>query len=70
MKSEFHSATILTLKEAAASLKVCVKTILRLIERHDIKAFKVGRQWRIRVSAILEYQTRYEEDFLAEGQTR
>jgi excisionase family DNA binding protein len=38
---------VLTIEEAAAVLKVHVRTIRRMIERGDIVAAKFGRQWRI-----------------------
>lgn len=56
---------IFTLQEAAQLLKVCVKTLRRVIDHGMLKTFKVGRQWRIRASAIDEYQQRLEDDFVS-----
>jgi excisionase family DNA binding protein len=70
MESNFPEGAILTLKEASLFLKICTKTMLNLIECHAIKAFKVGRQWRIRKSAIDEYLSGFEDDYFDEGQSQ
>ena len=46
--SDFYS-----IKEAATALKLSRLTIQRRIERGQIKAYKVGRNWRIPKSEIL-----------------
>ena len=43
---------VLTVQDAAALLAVDAKTIYRLIERGQLPAFKVGRQWRMRQSDL------------------
>lgn len=43
---------ILTVKEAGELLEVDAKTVYRLIERRQLPAFRVGRQWRMRLSDI------------------
>ncbi|MCK4283898.1 MAG: helix-turn-helix domain-containing protein [Candidatus Brocadiae bacterium] len=43
---------ILTIKDASKLLEVDTKTIYRLVERGELPAFKVGRQWRMRLSDI------------------
>ncbi|MHC4480733.1 MAG: helix-turn-helix domain-containing protein, partial [Planctomycetota bacterium] len=40
---------ILTVRDAAELLEVDSKTIYRLIERDGLPAFKIGRQWRMRL---------------------
>lgn len=40
--------TLLTIKEAAAILRVSEKTVRRWIESHELPAAKLGAQWRIR----------------------
>lgn len=47
LEDEFY-----TIEELAKILKVEHKTIRRAIQRGDIKAIKLGRQWRIRKSDI------------------
>ena len=42
----------MTLEEVADYLRVTKKTIYRLLERHDIPATKVGRQWRFDKASI------------------
>jgi excisionase family DNA binding protein len=38
---------LLTLAEAATILKISKRTLHRMIQHHNIPAFKVGGQWRI-----------------------
>ena len=46
---------ILTIEQAATYLKVCDKTVRRLIRNKKLKASKVGRSWRIRKQDIGEF---------------
>lgn len=46
-----------TIDEAAEYLKVSVNTIRNLIERGDLRAVKVGGQWRIPGDALVEIST-------------
>lgn len=46
---------ILEPKEVAQMLKVSVRTIVRLAERGDIIAFKVGDMWRFQKSDVEAY---------------
>lgn len=46
---------ILTIGQASLYLKVCDKTIRRLIKSEKLKASKVGRTWRIRKVDIDEF---------------
>ena len=41
--------------EVARYLKMHVKTIVNMVERGELKAYKVGRQWRYRRSDIDAY---------------
>ncbi len=52
----------LTTKEAAELLNVNPKTVLRLIQRGQLPARKVGRVWRLSPRAL--------EAWLAEGQAK
>ena len=55
---------ILTVKAAADLLEVDQKTVYRLIERDGLPAFRVGRQWRLRLSDVegwIEGQLRVRE---------
>ena len=47
-----------TLQDAAASLKLCVRTVRRMIERGEIKALRVGRSIRIRDEELELYLLR------------
>lgn len=44
-----------TLEELAEHLKVSVRTVMRLIDKCEIKAFKVGRQWRVSSVQLARY---------------
>ncbi len=46
---------LLTLGEAAAILQVSKRTLLRMIKRKEVPAFKVGGQWRIRESQFRKW---------------
>lgn len=49
------SDIILTIAQAAEYLKVCDKTIRRLISRKELAASKVGKSWRIQKEDIEKY---------------
>lgn len=51
---------ILTVKETQALLKVSKKTIYRLIASGDIKARKVGRNYRISKRSIMGFMGEWE----------
>ena len=50
MDSEHDGIRLLTLEAAAEILQVSKRTVLRMIQNHEVPAFKVGGQWRIRES--------------------
>lgn len=49
------SDVILTVAQAAEYLKVCEKTVRRLISNKELSASKVGKSWRIQKSDIEKY---------------
>ena len=49
------SDVIFTIAQTAEYLKVCDKTIRRLIAKKELSASKVGKSWRIRKSDIDDY---------------
>ena len=49
------SDAIMTVAQAAEYLKVCDKTVRRLIARKELAASKVGNSWRIRKKDIDGY---------------
>ncbi len=51
------SDVILTVSQAADYLKVCDKTVRRLIAKKELKASLVGNSWRIQKSDIDKYLT-------------
>lgn len=46
---------ILDVKDVAKILKVSTRTVIRLAERGDLVAFKVGDLWRFRRSDVDDY---------------
>jgi len=46
---------LLTLEAAAEILQVSKRTLLRMIQKRDVPAFKVGGQWRIRESQFRKW---------------
>lgn len=46
---------ILTVAQAAEYLKVCEKTVRRLISSQELAASKVGKSWRIQKADIDKY---------------
>lgn len=45
----------LTLTEVAEKLGIHRRTVQRLVERGEIKAFQFGRQWRVMPADLEEY---------------
>lgn len=46
---------ILTVKQLAEFIQVSELTIRRAINSEKLKAFKVGREWRIEKEAVIEW---------------
>ena len=53
MNDEQTELRFLTLAEAAIILQVSKRTILRMIQKKEVPALKVGGQWRLRESQLL-----------------
>ncbi|HET9921390.1 MAG TPA: helix-turn-helix domain-containing protein [Ktedonobacteraceae bacterium] len=49
------SEEILEVKEVAQTLKVSTRTVIRLAERGELVAFKIGDLWRFRRSDVDNY---------------
>ncbi len=49
------SEEILEVKDVAKILKVSTRTVIRLAERDELVAFKVGDLWRFRRSDVEDY---------------
>lgn len=54
-KSLHSYSEALTVKEAADILRVCTKTIYKIINSGELPAVKVGREMRIAKSNIIDY---------------
>ena len=55
MQNDVHTVSFLTVSEAAELLHVSKPTLLRLLRREEIPAFKVGNQWRISESQLVQF---------------
>lgn len=54
------ASRILTVGEIADYLRVDRSTIYRLLKRHELPAFKVGRDWRFNVEEIDRWRAQRE----------
>ncbi|MFC1946416.1 response regulator [Chloroflexota bacterium] len=59
-------AALMTLEEIANYLRVTKKTIYRLLEKRDIPATKVGRQWRFNQASIDDWLNQNSADNTAD----
>jgi excisionase family DNA binding protein len=55
MERNLDSLRLLTLTEAAQVLQVSTKTLQRMIRSGDLPALKVGGQWRLRESQLMQW---------------
>lgn len=49
------SAHLISVQEVAKALSVTGRTVLRMIERGDLEAVRVGRQWRVDSGSFRQY---------------
>jgi excisionase family DNA binding protein len=54
-RADENESRCVSLKGAATILGVCVRTVLREIQRGKLKAFRAGRQWRVRLADLRDY---------------
>jgi excisionase family DNA binding protein len=52
---EWGGDAVMTLEEAASFLKVSETTVYQLVRSGELKARKVGREWRILKSQLVEF---------------
>ena len=55
MDPSLNQIRLLTLAEAASVLHVSTRTLQRMIRNHDLPARKVGGQWRLRETLLMEW---------------
>jgi excisionase family DNA binding protein len=55
MMQEWGGDAVMTLEEGAAFLKVSETTVYQLVRSGELKARKVGREWRILKSQLVEF---------------
>lgn len=61
---------MLTVREVADFLRVHQRTAYRLITGGSIKAIKIGSQWRVPESALMEYLEQGMQEAQASGKKR
>jgi excisionase family DNA binding protein len=52
--------SLLTVHEVSATLRVSEKTVRRMIDRHDLRGFRVGGQIRVQRDSVIELLRRGE----------
>ena len=57
MEEKIESSEFKTVDELAEMLKVDPRTIRRIVERKEISAVRIGRQWRFRSDWVHEWLT-------------
>ena len=55
METDLDPLSLLTLKQTADLLRVSPRVVRVMIQRNELLALKVGRQWRIRSSQIAKW---------------
>ena len=55
METDRDPLRFLTLQEAAELLQVPKRTLQSMVQRNELPAFKVGRQWRIQESELIKF---------------
>ena len=55
MNDNHTEMRLIILAEAASLLQVSKRTLLRMIQKKEVPAFKVGGQWRIRETQFKEW---------------
>lgn len=55
MYDEINNEYILNLEEACEQLKIGKSSLYQLMRNKELKAFKIGRNWKIPASSITEY---------------
>ena len=54
--------TLLNIEQVAEQLQVSTRTVRRLMEKDDIKGFRVGKRWRFTQSEVDAYVKRQQDD--------
>ncbi len=52
---QYENAEIITVEELMELLQIGKSTAYQLLDSGEIKAFRIGRKWKIPKSAIYEY---------------
>jgi len=63
--TKLDNIRLLTLSEAAALLHVSTRTLQRMIRSGELPALKVGGQWRVRESQLIQWIEKRESSVAA-----
>jgi len=55
MENRDEPIRLLTIKETAELLRLSSRTVMGMVQRKELHAFKVGRQWRINESHLSKW---------------
>ncbi len=55
MENDPDQLRLLTLRETAELLKLSRRTVMRMVMRKELPAFKVGGQWRVNESRLTKW---------------
>lgn len=64
---EWNGDAVMTLEEAAGFLKVSETTVYQLVRSGELKARKVGREWRILKSQLVDFLTQEGEGMVQDS---
>ena len=59
-RNQSDIAPVLTVKELSNYFRVCPSTIYRLLKTGQLRAFKIGSDWRFNVEEITRWQGEHE----------
>lgn len=55
MESQPDPLDLLTIKEVSEKLKLSPLAVRRILAKGDLRAFKVGKEWRLRRQDLLDW---------------
>jgi excisionase family DNA binding protein len=66
-RPRYFESPVMTVKECAAFLQVHPSGIYRLVRRHAVPSFKIGRHWRFSKDEIVRWLEKLGADEKAKG---
>jgi excisionase family DNA binding protein len=61
MENDPDQLRLLTLHETAELLQLSRRTVMRMVQRKELPAFKVGGQWRVNESSLTKWMQGLQE---------